>query len=106
MDTFADVEVRTEGNTGIVGITDAVFCANCIEQMGNRVGMASKAEVEEFAYRENEKDTELVKVKDEVKSWSDRFDIIVSESFSNQVRRVIEEVESEKVPVVTTVVKP
>ncbi len=102
VDTFADVEVRMEGTTEIVGITDAVFCASCIEQMGNRVGMASAKEVEEFAYRELEKDTELVKVKDEVKSWSDRFEIIVSDSFSDQVRKVIEEVESEKVEVNVT----
>jgi len=92
VDTFADVNILRDGGVEIVGVADAVFCASCIEQMGNRVGMASRKEVEEFAYREFEKDTELVKLKDEVQSWSDRFDTIVSESFTAQVKKVIEQV--------------
>jgi hypothetical protein len=97
VDTFAEVNVKNEAGE-IVGVVDAVFCAQCIEQMGNRVGMASKAETEAFAYRELGLVGENDQLKDEVKSWQERFDTIVSESFSAQVRKVIEEVESEKEP--------
>lgn len=72
VDTFAEVNIMRDGYE-IAGIADAVFCAHCIEQMGNRVGMASSRDVEGFAYRELELTAEIEKLKDEIQAWQERF---------------------------------
>jgi hypothetical protein len=96
VDTFAEVNIRRDGHE-ITGVADAVFCAQCIEQMGQRVGMASKTQVDEFAYRELEKDQEAEKLADEVKAWQERFDAL-SELLPKGVSLVVAE-ETEDAPV-------
>jgi hypothetical protein len=65
--------------------------------MGQRVGMASKTQVDEFAYRELEKDQEAEKLADEVKAWQERFDAL-SELLPKGVSLVVAE-ETEDAPV-------
>lgn len=76
VDTFGTINVKDEFG-GISGICDAIFCATCVEQMGRVVGCASKAEVEAFAYEEMEKDQEMTKLKDEIKAWQERHELLL-----------------------------
>lgn len=71
VDMIGDVFVR-RGEFEVSGVVDIVVCGGCLEQAARYVGCASKQEVEDFAYRENELFIELEKTKDEVKSHIQR----------------------------------
>ena len=68
VDVIAETAIRDGAGGDIVGVVDVVFCATCIEQIGNRVGMASRKETEEFAYKQLELEQQVEKLKDEVQA--------------------------------------
>jgi hypothetical protein len=70
IDTLTDVPV-TRKDGGPAGYFDAIFCATCVAQMGQMVGLATKAEVEE-----------IEKLKDEVQAHSERFNVLVTATAS------------------------
>lgn len=77
VDFIADIELRTpEGD--ISGVARAYYCATCLEQASRYVGCASRDEVEQFAYREIELVGENDKLKDEVDSWKQRHENLLS----------------------------
>ena len=92
--TFADVDVRQDGE--IVGVADVHYCANCIFAMGKLVGMATPDETEDFARRELELINEGEKLKDEIQAWQQRFDLLMSETFTEQVKKSLVPLEEEK----------
>ena len=61
-----------------VGVIDVVVCSDCLRTAARLVGCASREEVEEFAYREIEKDKEIERLRDEVQAHQQRFDNLVS----------------------------
>ena len=72
VEMIGDVVVRSpEGD--ITGVVDAIYCGACIEQSARLFGSMTKAESEEFAYRENDMKMELIKAHDEIQAWQQRF---------------------------------
>lgn len=89
MQTFADVDVRQDGE--VVGVADVFFCANCLFAMGKLVGMATPQETEDFARRELDLINTEEKLRDEIQAWQQRFDNLLSENFAVSVRKVLDD---------------
>ena len=72
VDGIADTLVKNVYGevTGLVNIT---ICAHCLEQMARMVGCMSKHETMEMAQRVMDTEEELEKTKDEVQSWTQRY---------------------------------
>lgn len=81
---------REDGSEEVVGVYDVHYCGHCIEQAAKLVGCASAKEVEELVFSSVEKDEEIEKLKDEVQAWQQRFDLLMSETFTEQVRKAME----------------
>ena len=76
VDCIADSVVRnSEGE--ITGIVDIFICATCIEQIARLVGCMTQAETLEMAQRVIDAEEELEKTKDEVQSWSQRYQQLI-----------------------------
>ncbi len=52
--------------------------------------MASSVTTEQFARDQYNLEQEVEKLKDEVQSWSQRFDVLMSDTFKDQVRDLVE----------------
>jgi hypothetical protein len=71
---FIDTWAEAQGEKGVL---DVVFCADCLRQMGQMVGMGSPEEIEAFAVKEYELTNEIEKLKDEVKAWQMRMETLI-----------------------------
>lgn len=94
--TFTDVDVKQDGQ--IVGVSDVHFCGNCILSMGKLFGMATPQETEDFARRELALMEQEEKLRDEIQAWQQRFDGLLSDSFSENVRVVINQEKDKDAP--------
>ena len=72
VDMIGDVTVKSDAGD-ITGYVESIYCGACIEQAARLFGCVTKAESEEFAYRENDMKMELTKTKDELAAWQQRF---------------------------------
>ena len=72
VDMIASVDVVRE-NHQIAGNIDVVICASCLEQAARMVGSATAQETLDLAQEIIDRDNELIKVKDEVKAWTQRY---------------------------------
>jgi len=76
VDCISDVIVRRDAHE-IVGIVDINICAICAEQIARFVGSATQQDTMEMAQKMMDQDGEIDKLKDEVQSWSQRFQNLV-----------------------------
>lgn len=87
---IGEVNITRDGYE-ITGVADAIYCAHCLEQSSRYVGCASRDEVEAFSYEQKRNEEEIVKLKDEVQAWTQRY-----ERLQNMLLN--EEALSEKLP--------
>jgi hypothetical protein len=89
VDMIGEVVVKnSEGE--FQGVADVYYCATCIEQASRIVGCATRDEVAEFAYREVDLLDQNEKLKDEVESWKQRHENLISnlsEDFKSQLAK-------------------
>jgi len=72
VDCIADTLVRNpEGE--VSGVVDLVICAVCLEQIARLIGCMPKSDTMEFAEKYIALEEELEKAKDEIQSWSQRY---------------------------------
>ena len=77
VDCIADTVIRALGSEEIVGVVDIKICADCLQQASRLVGCGSPQDFDELVRRCDDAEVALEKTKDEVQSWTQRFNNLV-----------------------------
>jgi FtsZ-binding cell division protein ZapB len=65
-------------NGEIKGVVNVIACGNCAEQLSALVGTITAKEAEDLAFENGELVTRNEKLKDEIRSWQQRYEAIAS----------------------------